>query len=429
MNKILAKVLYRLMIFPLIFTGAHISSLFSAKIRAGLLPRYKSIGKLAEWIEKNRPVNRIILIHAASLGEFEHIKPLLLHFKNDFLTVNVVTFFSPSGYRHVKKTNTLDLFMYMPFDTRRSWKKVYSLLNPSMVIVAKHDVWPNQIWTAREMHIPIYLINGSLAEISTRSMPMVRNFLTMVYKDFNMIYAISGEDRARFETFYPGCRVEVMGDTKYDQVILRKQAAEKQKLISENWIKDKFTIVAGSIWPEDNEHLLPALKKMLMMYSQVNLILIPHQPEVKAVRNLVNYFQDWEIAVFSKNEPLQEQRILIIDAVGYLAGIYAYASVAFVGGSFRQGVHNVMEPAIFGIPVLYGPVHKNSYEAIKLAEQNGALIVSATEDIENWLAKFIQDPQVCRQIGKQAENFVLNNTGATNRLLANWRERLTSPAV
>ncbi len=423
MVKILAKILYTWLIFPLIFVSAHLYSLFSSKVRTGLFPRYESLRRLAEWTAQQRPGNKIILIHAASLGEFEHVKPLLHHFKEDYSAVNIVTFFSPSGYRHVKKYNFLDLFMYMPFDTRGSWKKVYKLLNPLLIIVAKHDVWPNQIWTAREFKIPIYLTNASLAENSTRAKPVVRNFLKTVYCDFDKIFAISKEDGNRFLSFYPGCQVEIMGDTKYDQVVIRKQIAVKQRLLPVEWCQNRFTVVAGSTWPEDEQHLLPALKNILLKHESVNLILIPHQPEEKAIKALMDYFKDWETILFSNREKIHNQRIIITDVVGYLAGLYLYANVAYVGGSFRQGVHNVLEPAIFGIPVLYGPDHKNSYEAIKLADRKGGIIVHNSTEIQDWLEKFIQDPSLCKKIGQQAEQYVLGNTGATDRLLAS-REKI-----
>ena len=425
MSRNLARFLYTYLIFPGIFIGAHILSVFSANIRRGLLPRYQSLKRLELWVKQNKPGKKIVLIHAASLGEFEHVKPLLHHFKNDYATTNIVTFFSPSGYLHVKAYDYLDFYIYMPFDTRSSWKIVYQLLAPALIIVAKHDVWPQQIWTARDLKIPIFLINASLAENSTRTKPLIKNFLNSVYNDFTQIYPISEEDKQRFNIHYPGCYVQIMGDTKYDQVVLRKQAAEKQNLLSERWCKGKFILVAGSTWPEDEEHLFPALRELLIKYEFIKLILIPHQPDEKALKAQKECFKDWEICLFSARDELREQRVLITDAVGYLAGLYLYARVAYVGGSFRQGVHNVMEPAIFGIPVLYGPVHKNSYEAIKLAENNGGVIVRNKEDILRWLDVFIQDADLCKEFGEKAEDFARCNTGATNRLLAGWKEILS----
>jgi 3-deoxy-D-manno-octulosonic-acid transferase len=421
MSLNLAKIIYIYIIFPLIFIGAHLYALFSSRVRAGLLPRYESLRKLVLWSEQQHSDAKTILIHAASLGEFEHIKPLLYRFKTDFGTINIVTFFSPSGYQHVKKHDFLDFYVYMPFDTRNNWRRVYKLIKPQLIIVAKHDVWPNYIWTAQELKIPIYLINGSLAENSTRTKPLVRNFLRTIYKGFNKIYAISEEDGKRFDTFYPGCKVEVMGDTKYDQVVLRKQAAEKQRLLPASWCDRRYTIVAGSTWPDDEEHLFPALKNILARFEFVNLILIPHQPDEKAIKAQIDVFKDWGITLFSNREQVDGKRVVITDVVGYLASLYYYANIAYVGGSFKQGVHNIMEPAIFGIPVLYGPVHKNSYEAIKLAEQKGGIIVHNSAEIQDWLVKFIQDSNFSSYIGKQAEKFVLSNTGATNRLLAGWR--------
>jgi 3-deoxy-D-manno-octulosonic-acid transferase len=216
---------------PVILIVAHVFALFSKKIRNGLFPRYSTISLLKRWTQEQSTKQKRILFHAASLGEFEHIKPLLQELKEKYNTLNVVTFFSPSGYNHVKKFEGLDFHMYMPIDRATNWNALHSLLKPSLVVIAKHDVWPAQIWTARENGIPIFLVNASLPANSSRTKLFVKQFLSHVYSDFNTIFSISKDDAQRFSHYFPNCTVEVIGDTKYDQVVLRKRTALKQYLI------------------------------------------------------------------------------------------------------------------------------------------------------------------------------------------------------
>ncbi len=418
--------LYYIIVTPFFIFGIHMAAIFSAKIRSGLLPRYVTIKRLKEWLHQNNPQGKRILFHTASLGEYEHIRPLLEMMKEEYGTVNIVTFFSPSGYKNVGKDPSLDFYFYTPFDRKKNWSDVYNLVNPTLIIIAKWDIWPGQIWTAKKMNIPIYLVNASLRGDSRRTKTGVKRFLKHVFRDFSVIFAVSDVDGERIIKHFPGCPVEVVGDTKYDQVVLRKKHALSQDLIPESWTKNSWIFIAGSIWPEDEEHLFPALKKFIEGKKDVRIILVPHQPEQKAIEKIVNNFKEWGVQKFSNREQLLDERILVIDAIGYLAGLYHYAQLAYVGGSFRQGIHNVMEPAIFGIPVLYGPVHENSHEAVEFSKGNGGFVVKIWKDIYNHTSNFYENNNERLLFGDKAEKFALRNTGATKELLGNWQDLLNA---
>ncbi|TFH00656.1 MAG: hypothetical protein E4H13_06915 [Calditrichales bacterium] len=418
------QIIYNYFTAPLIFILAHLVSVFSRKVRNGVYPRYRSINQVEAWIQKQPDTQKRVIFHAASLGEFEHIRPLLEEFKSQYQTTNIVFFFSPSGYEHVGTPRGLDAYFYMPFDRPKNWNRLFNIIKPTMLIVAKHDVWPAQIWTARHYAIPTFLINASLREKSSRSKHLVKRFLKHVYRDFDYIYAISEDDTRRFATHYPRCRVETMGDTKYDQVVVRKKQAKSVELLPESWIKEDWIFVGGSVWPEDTAHLFPALVRLLEKKPQLKVILVPHQPVEKAVKNIEEKFFQWGTKRFSQRETLQTERVLIVDAIGYLAGIYHYAKAAYVGGSFHQGVHNVMEPAIFGIPVLYGPVHTNSYEAIQFSENNGGQVVTNADEIYRAIGTLYENEAQRQAVGLQAKQFATRNTGATERLIVKWKHLL-----
>ena len=420
MSKFIWQNIYRLIILPLIFIVVHVVALFSKQVREGLFPRRKTIDELKKWQEEHAENRKFVLFHAASMGEFEHIKPLLFNLKEKYHTVNILTFFSPSGYKHVKDTQGLDFFLYMPFDFSSHWKKLYKILNPRILIISKHDVWPMQIWQARKMKIPIYLVNASLPENSSRTRPIIRNFLKHVYRDFSKIFTISADDAERFSKYYPKSFTQVMGGTKYDQVMTRQKAALKKKILPQNWNKNHWIFLAGSIWPEGEKHLIPGLIKLLQNHKNVNLIIVPHEPNEKFIKSLEEKFLDWGVKRFSQLNGDLNERILIVDTIGQLADLYQYASAAYVGGSFKQGIHNVMEPAIYGIPVLFGPVHENSYEAIQLVKTGGGIIFKNEKQASTILEELYNDENYRKNVGQKALVLAQKNIGATEKIMKQW---------
>ncbi len=411
--------IYFWFILPIIVIIANLVAIFSKSVRKGFYPRLASVRHFLKWANsREAAAGKTILMHAASMGEFEHIKPVLQLFKIKYKTRNIVSFFSPSGYEHVQTGENLDYKMYMPLDFMGNWEKILTAGKIDLIFISKHDVWPGLIWTAKNLRIPVYLLNASLSEKSSRIKPLTRNFLGQVYRDFTKIFAISTEDENRFHAFFPGPPVSAIGDTKYDQVVYRKIAAEKSEFISPQWAAKRWVFIAGSIWPEDENHLLPALEKLLEKNPAFAVILVPHQPTPETVTRLQKYFSNYEQVLFSERQNIAGQRIVIIDAVGYLAGLYKYGNAAYVGGSFRQGIHNVMEPAIYGIPVLYGPVHRNSYEAIQFAEHGSGQVVENSGDCYRIISGLLEDENYCREVGTRSEQFARANTGATEKILS-----------
>ncbi len=424
MKKSFWKIIYSLILLPLLFGLAHVLSIFSKPIRDGLYPRRTTIANLQKWMNTTQLTGRRILFHAASLGEFEHIKPLMQKLKEEYKTVNILTLFSPSGYKNINSTPGLDYFMYMPIDLGFLWKKVYEIIQPDLLVISKHDVWPMQIWQAKKMKIPIYLVNGSLAENSSRTKPLVKSFQKYIYRDFTNILAISEDDAKRFSIYYPKCHVKVVGDTKYDQVLFRKKASADIELIPPNWLNKNRIFIAGSIWPEDEEKIFPVFKRILKESKNFRLILAPHEPKAEVIRSVEKTFSKWGTQRFTQVENIGTKRILIINTIGHLADLYKYAMAAYVGGSFKQGIHNVMEPAIYGIPVIFGPEHKESYEAIELAKAGGGIVIKNENDFEVNIDRLLNNKEKCNQIGKKALTFSEQNTGATLKIINQWKEYL-----
>jgi 3-deoxy-D-manno-octulosonic-acid transferase len=360
------------------------------------------------------------------MGEFEHIKPLIIRLSQQFDVNIIVTFFSPSAYEVVKEFEGVSLFLYLPFDTPGKWRRIYDLLNPLLIVISKHDVWPNQVWVAADKSIPVYLINASLSDQSGRIGFWGRFLLEDVYNDLRGIYTISEEDRRRFEYYFHGLTLKNVGDTKFDQVLIRKELALKNSPLPKEWSNNSMVIVLGSVWPEDTEHTLPVLCKLLADREDLKIIIVPHQPNERFIMQIRLAFPSLDTIDYTHRKYLKDERIIIVDVIGVLADLYRYADIAYVGGSFRQGIHNVMEPAVYRIPVIYGPLYTNSFEAVRLNKAGGSEIVKNSAEFDGVLNRLLDNQETRRQMGEKAGDYAMNNIGATERIINEWKPLLKS---
>jgi 3-deoxy-D-manno-octulosonic-acid transferase len=417
------RFLYSFIINPLIFFAAHLIAIFSSKYRRAIITRYHISSKIQNWLKKQKQRKSLILIHTSSMGEFEHIKFLLKKLSAYDIHI-VITFFSPSGYEHIKSHPGVDLFIYTPFDFQFVWKKIYKLLQPSFVVFAKHETWPNYVWTAKKLGIPLFLINAALPSESSRFEPLIRRFYQPIYASFTTIYAISEHHLKNFQKHFPKCQIEFIGDSKFDQVADRKRSTADKEYIPQRWVEGALSIVAGSIHREDSDIIFPALHKLMKEFNEIKLIIIPHDLHENYIAEILQYFSEFGSILFSSMDKLANQRVIVIDKIGILADIYRYGDISFVGGSFRQGIHNVMEPAIYGSPILHGPKHQIAYEAGVLNTLGGSRIIHNEEESYAVFKELIINKDKRAEMGEKARIFSLNNTGTAEKLIQRWQEYL-----
>jgi len=422
--KTILKILYSYVVLPLILFIAVFVSIFNKKYRKAFWGRFSVLSRLKNYIIEQPTGKRNILIHCASMGEFEHIKPLIARLSDDPSNSIILTFFSPSGYEHVKKYAGIDLILYLPFDFPGTWRKIYQILKPVFLIISKHDTWPNQIWMANKFNIPVFLVNASLNEKSSRIKGLARVLFNEVYKSFDKIYAVSEADKKTFETHFENISVQAIGDTKFDQVVLRKKQSEKTVHIPDEWVSQKLVLIFGSVWPEDLAHLKQPIKDLLKKNISVRIIIVPHQPDTGHINEIKQFLTDEATSLFTNKSFSDEKRVLIINTVGVLADLYKYADIAYVGGSFKQGIHNVMEPAIYGIPIVFGPEYRNSNDAVQLLQREGALLIQNQNQALNCFDKLINDKNYRAQLGKNAQKFALSFTGVSVKLIEQWHSYL-----
>jgi 3-deoxy-D-manno-octulosonic-acid transferase len=414
---ILGFIIYNLFVAPFLFIGAHLLAIFNRKLRKGVWGRYLIYVQLRGQKKafKGKPV---IVFHCASMGEFEHIKPFLIEFKKikpEYFTI--VLFFSPSGYDNVKHFSEVDSFLYSPFDWILPIWRFMKTVKPSLWVDVKHDVWPNQVWFSKIFDIPVFLINASLLKQSTRLLWFIKSFHQTYYRYFTKIFTVSSNDYKNFSRLVSKDKLKIVGDTKYDQVIFRRDESMKMELIPKVVTRDKWVFIAGSTWPEDHEHIFKAIKNLRKKYENFLTIICPHEPTEIHLQEVLENFGNNEIILFSDISNYKGESIILINTVGVLANLYGKGKAAFIGGSFKQNIHNVLEAAVYKIPIIFGPVNKYSYEAQLLKANGGGLEVENALEIENRLNKFILNDVYRQEAGLKAFQIVQENKGATSLMV------------
>ncbi len=393
-------------------------SLIIPKYRSLFWRRFLSIPTARSW-RKNYSSAKVVSFHCASYGEYEHIRPFIKELKERNPEIKtVVLFFSPSGYEHINDTDNIDLKLYTPFENLFSQLWFFFKLKPQLHIFAKYDVWPNEIFALKMLKIPTVLINASLSRNSRRT-ARFRNFHKIIYNCFSAIYAVSREDAERYrKIFAPTCPIKVTGDTKNDQVLFRKEYASQNPLFPEVDPDNCLTLVAGSIWDEDWQEIKEGILRNLQQHEKFKVILCPHQPAENFISRLLKETEYYSPRLLSETDcdKINElPRVLIVNSIGKLAEIYRYASLAFVGGSFKAKIHNVLEPAIYGTPIITGPYIENSSEALQM-QNNGLLSAKDGQEFNAILNKLLTEPKFLELTGKKAELYVINNLGVSRKL-------------
>ncbi len=409
---------YNILVVPLAYVALTILAIFDEKIREGLQGRKASWITLRQFREKH-PTRKVFLIHSASLGEFEQAKPVIRGLKTlrpDILIV--ASFTSPSGFKHAARIAEVDLFIYLPLDTYMRTRRFIQKLRPSKIIFVTYELWPNLIFNARRHHVTTYLISARIREGSSKMKPVINAFFSNLYRSLDYIYAISDEHKASVAKLIGSVNITVLtlGDTRYDQVIQRSQELVKKALL--RVFADGFVFIAGSIWPQDARHLLPALIRNLKEQPHLRVIIAPHEPNDYALEMLEDTFHaaNFKTVRYSTlTQSIGAVRVLLVDRVGILAELYHQCQLAFVGGSFRGSIHNVMEPAVAGLPVLFGPSYHNSHEAELLIKAGGGVCCPDENALYKTIRRFITIPADYQKAANAARQVILSNLGASAR--------------
>lgn len=410
---------YNIIIVPILYISLKTAGLFNEKIRRGIAGRKRIFEELildAISIDKSK---KLIWFHSSSLGEFEQAKPIIEELKKNRDVNILVTFFSPSGYENSKKYPYADLVAYLPFDSNFNAERFIKLTRPELAVIMRYDIWPNHLWTMKEYNVTSFLVDATMKKNSPRKFPLIKNFHKAIFKNISRILTVSESDKKEFKTFgIPENKIKAVGDTRFDRVYQKSVTAKSHSLIKNEILAGKKIFVAGSTWELDEEVILPAFLKLMKYDKDAILIIAPHEPTLIHLEKIENEFAKETTTIrFSFLNNYKNERVIIVDSIGILLTLYTYADAAFIGGSFKQNIHNVLEAAVYGIPVLFGPKIDNSQEAKELLKRGGGILIKNKKEAYRQLRSLFKNESLRKEKGKISYDYAHENLGATERIL------------
>jgi 3-deoxy-D-manno-octulosonic-acid transferase len=383
--------------------------------------------KAGQWLNgrKANPItaslgfgpHQTVWMHCASLGEFEQGRPLLEAVKAQHPGCKIIlTFFSPSGYEIRKNYTGADKIMYLPMDGQVSSKKFIEAVNPTLVLWVKYEYWYYYLHELRKKNIPVLLVSG----IFRTSQPFFKwygSFWKKVLGSFEHLFVQTENSKNLLASININNNITVTGDTRFDRVIAIAEQWEPLSEMVQQFCKGHTVIVAGSTWEEDEEELIHYART----YPHIRFIFAPHEISEARIKDLQEEFPQGILYSSLMNRQagtVINSNVLIIDNIGMLSRLYKCASIAYVGGGFNQsGIHNILEAAVYGKPVVFGPVYEKFAEARDLVEKEGAFSFNTAIELEALLNKLLNDEELLKQTGFISKNYVYSQRGATQKIM------------
>lgn len=389
--------------------GVRVAALFKEKLRKMVQ------GHRATWqmLRALSGKDTYVWFHAASLGEFEQGRPLMERLRREHPEKKILlTFFSPSGYEVRKNYDGADLVCYLPFDTPLNARRFVKLARPEAAFFIKYEFWRNYIEVLYKRGIPCYSVSSIFRENQIFFRPYGRGYARCLSRMTHLF--VQNETSRRLLEGIGVTNVDVVGDTRFDRVLDIRNAAKPLPL-AERFAGCWKVLVAGSSWPQDEEIIIPYFNK----HPNLKLVLAPHVVSEEHLQAIERQLARPALR-YSKATPkaVAEADCLIIDCYGLLSSIYRYASMAYVGGGFGVGIHNVPEAAVYGIPVIIGPNNKKFREAQALLRCGGCKEIAGAADFEQLMDAWLSDKEALATAGKAAGSYIADNAGAADRIFS-----------
>ncbi|MCA1918896.1 MAG: 3-deoxy-D-manno-octulosonic acid transferase [Flavobacterium piscis] len=388
-----------------------IVALFSPKIKLFVNGR-KNVFSILE--EKIKPSDKTIWFHSASLGEYEQGLPVIEKIKEKYPDHKIiVTFFSPSGYE-VRKNNTVaNVTVYLPLDTKSNAKQFLKLAHPELVFFIKYEFWLNYLKELETSKTPTYLISGIFRD-NQMFFKWYGGFYRKALKAFTYFFVQNESSKEKIEAigFH---NVIVSGDTRFDRVNAILGRDNTLDFI-ENFKNDSPTVVIGSSWPKDEALLAEYINQAP---EHVKFIIAPHNIKPDQITSLKSQITKSTVLFSEKRDlDLSGYNVFIIDTIGLLTKIYSYGTIAYVGGGFgNPGIHNILEPATFGIPIVIGPNYSNFAEAVQLVALEGCITISNSKELKETLDRLLNDTNFFEEKSSICRSYIQDNKGATNTIM------------
>lgn len=400
--------IYNLIIY-LYASAVRLAALFNKKASLMVAGHTEAFNKLKKEIDSSA---KYIWFHAASLGEFEQGRPLIEEIRKQYPDYKILqTFFSPSGYEVRKNYKGADIVCYLPFDTPGNAHRFIALAKPCMAFFVKYEFWKNYLVELNRKSIPVYSVSSIFRDnqiffrwygVSYRN----------VLKQFTHLFVQNEYSVSLLEKI--GVRnTTVVGDTRFDRVLeICKQA--KELPIVEQFKGNAVTLVAGSSWAPDEDIFIPYFNA----HPKMKLIIAPHVIDESHIKEIIGKL-DRTVVRYTQATPetVAQADCLIIDCFGLLSSIYRYGEIAYIGGGFGVSIHNTLEAAVYGMPVIFGPNNKKFQEAQDLLACKGGFEILGTQDFNQLMDRFLTDNSFLDKAGKKAGNYVQDNSGALEKIM------------
>jgi len=384
-----------------------LASPFNGKARLWIDGRKRLLQRLAEAVDGD---DHPVWIHSASLGEYEQARPIIEKIRKERPDTKILaTFFSPSGYEIRKNDPLPDYVFYIPIDTVRNARRFLRIVRPSMAIFIKYEFWYNYIIELTASRIPFYYVSAIFRPNQYFFKPYGRWFVNRL-RGASRIF-VQNDESAQLLTGVGIRQVEVCGDTRFDRVAAIAQQSAPVEM-AENFKKQSKLIVAGSTWGPDEALLAQLLPKL----DGYKLIVAPH--EISRKEEVMRTFSDFKTIAYSElqNQELGGYDVLVVDTIGLLSKLYKYSTLSYVGGAFKTGLHNILEAAVYGVPLFFGPQYSRFNEAVMLVQKGGAFPVNNAGEMWQVVQQFEDDPEAYARVCAVCREYVAANVGACERI-------------
>lgn len=398
------------------------------------LNRDEIISDFYKIIKKNNYTAKRIWFHSSSMGEFEQVKYIIELLKKEQSNIEIIcTFFSNSGYENQKNYHYADYIAYLPVDSKKNAKKFIEIVNPSLAIFVRYDLWLNFLINLKRKNIPSLLINATYPKIYKNKIifKIIKSYYTYTYSLISEIFAVNDESFKFFKNELHYKNVYQSKDTRLDRIAENVEQSKNYDILPKEIINSETaTLVAGSTWEKDIELLSKMLREINKDNFLLRAIIVPHKPEkdkLVQIENLIpNSIRLSNIENLDKNQLSNfKEHHLIVDKIGILLKLYKYADIAYVGCGFGDGVHSTAEPAGYGLPIITGPNIYNSPDATELHKIGALQIIKNEKELINWTTKLLSDKSLSNIIREKSKKYIEENKGFSLKITKYIIEKLT----
>ena len=408
-------------LYPVFLFFVFFLSIFNKKIRVGLAGRFESIHILNKYFNQDNIKSNIYWFHCSSYGEYLQVEQIINGLKKkENNCIILLSFFSPSGFVNCKNDN-VDCKIYLPFDFLWTIKKAIKIVSPNAIVLANNDIWYNFLNVSQSMNIKTYLIGAESKRFYKNKFSAAYYFYKPIYFSFSKIFAVDDNDQKDIFNYLNNksiSEIPITGNPRFDQVIQRSKKQHERGKIDIS--KREDILLMASMHKEDRNMILAQLIKYLKN-TNIQVYWISHEPNSQENKYLSNIFNrnslSTEVIDSIQSIGQIDSRIVIINAVGVLADLYWTTKVAYIGGGFSSGVHNLMEPAVAGVPMIFGPRYKKFKEAVEIVSQNAGRSISKSIDFNKFLDFYFNSKENLTHSSKSARNIILNHSGASVKIL------------